>query len=118
MNQDQVNLNIHEGDPFFAHEVTINFTPTQLTLDFKCITPRSDPRSKKPSFQLKHNVVMMDPYHAKTLIGVLSNVVQKYEDEFGKVSKSKAVTKAEKKQKEFAEKAAGKQAENVPNYMG
>ena len=50
---EQININIHEGEPFFAHEVTVNFTPTQLAMDFKCITPRTDPRSKKPSFQLK-----------------------------------------------------------------
>lgn len=116
---DQVNLNIHEGDPFFAHEVTINFTPTQLTLDFKCITPRSDPRSKKPNFQLKHNVVMMDPWHAKSLIDILNNVVQKYEGEFGKVSKPKSLVKAEKKQKELALAQGKKESElPKPNYMG
>lgn len=111
-----INININEGEPFFAHEVTINFTPLQVTLDFKCITPRSDPRSKKPTFQLKHNVVMMDPWHAKSLIGVLSNVVERYEKEFGKITKPKAIAKAEKKQKEAMAKT-GVVAE-VPTYLG
>jgi len=117
MAQEQINLNISEGEPFFAHEVTVNFTPTQLTMDFKCITPRSDPRSKKPSFQLKHNVIMIDPWHAKALIGVLGNVVSKYEEEFGKIQKPKSLQKAEKKQKELAEKL-GEKAPDIPTYMG
>ena len=116
MSQDQVNINIHEGDPFFAHEVTVNFTPTQMSMDFKCITPRSDPRGKKPSFQLKPNVVMVDPWHAKALISVLSNVIGKYETEFGKISKPKALAKAEKKQQELAK--SGEPAPEIPNYMG
>ena len=116
MPQEQININISEGEPFFAHEVTVNFTPTQLTMDFKCITPRSDPRSKKPSFQLKHNVIMLDPWHAKTLMSVLSNVIQKYEDEFGKIQKPKALQKAEKKQKDLIKKT--EQTTEVPTYMG
>ena len=118
MAQEQINLNISEGEPFFAHEVTVNFTPTQLTMDFKCITPRSDPRGKKPSFQLKHNVIMLDPWHAKALINVLTNVVQKYEQEFGKIQKPKALLKAEKKQKELIEQMGEKAAADIPTYMG
>ncbi len=117
MAQDQINLNINDGEPFFAHEVTVNFTPTQMTLDFKCITPRTDPRSKKPSFQLKHNVIMIDPWHAKALLDVLSNVVTKYEQEFGKIQKPKSLLKAEKKHKELAKKA-GEHVPEVPTYMG
>ena len=79
---EQISIHISDGEPFFAHEATVNFTPTQITMDYKCITPRLDPRGKKPSFQLKHNVIMMDPWHAKTLVGVLNNVVEKYEKEY------------------------------------
>lgn len=115
MAQDQININIHEGEPFFGHEVTVNFTPTQVIFDFKCITPRSDMRSKKPSFQLKHNVVMLEPYHAKALIGVLQNVVQKYEAEFGRIKKPKSLEIAEKKQKELAAKG---EKDEAPAYLG
>ena len=116
MTQEQINLNIHEGEPFFAHEVTVNFTPTQVAADFKCITPRSDIRSKKPSFQLKHNVIMLDPWHAKALISVLQNVVERYENEFGKIKKPRALEIAEKKQKERVDK--GEKEESVPTYLG
>ena len=117
MAQDQINIQINDGEPFFAHEVTVNFTPTQLTLDYKCITPRTDPRSKKPSFLLKHNVIMMDPWHAKSFLDVLASVVKKYEDEFGKIQKPKSLLKAEKKQKEMM-KELGDKMPDVPTYMG
>ena len=113
----QINLNIVEGDPFFAHEVSMNFTPTQITLDFKCITPRTDPRGKAPSFLLKHNVVMVEPWHAKLMLDVLANVVKKYEEEFGKIKQPKALEKATKKQKK-AEKEATKTTVATPSYMG
>lgn len=112
----QINLNIVEGDPFFAHEVSMNFTPTQITLDFKCITPRTDPRAKTPSFLLKHNVVMVEPWHAKMMLDVLANVVKKYEEEFGKIKQPKALEKATKKHKKEAEQAT--KTTGAPSYMG
>src|SRR3989338_11347038 len=96
--KEQISLSINDGEPFFAHEVSVNYTPTQISLDFKCITPRNDLRSKKVSFQLKHNVVMIEPWHAKALIEVLKNAVKKYEDSFGKIQKPKALQSAEKSQ--------------------
>ena len=112
---EQVNLNIVEGDAFFAHEVSINYNPTQITMDFKCITPRVDPRAKKPSFQLKHNVVMIEPWHAKALLTLLNDVVKKYEKDFGKINKPKAITKAEKIRKASQD---SKVPEAAPTYMG
>jgi len=59
--EEKVNLNISDGDVFFAHELSINFNPMQFIFDFKSITPRVDPRSQtKASISLKHNVVMVD----------------------------------------------------------
>ena len=109
---------VADGEPFFAHEMTVNFTPTQFSLDFKCITPRSDPRTKEgTAFLLKHNVVMIEPWHAKMISQVLGNVVKKYEEEFGEISKPKSVEKAEKKQKSLI--AAQKNAKTeTPNYFG
>lgn len=115
--KEQINLNINEGDPFFAHEVSMNFTPTQITLDFKCITPRTDPRGKTPSFLLKHNVVMLEPWHAKMMIEVMASVVKKYEDEFGKIKKPAALTRAEKKHKKVKKKAS-KTTGGAPSYLG
>lgn len=110
---EQINMTINEGEPFFAHEATVNYMPTQFTIDFKCITPRNDPRSKRPTFQMKHNVVMVEPWHAKQLISVLKSVVKKYEDQFGKIKKPKQIEKAEKnKPKSSPEKV------EMPSYFG
>lgn len=117
MAQEQINVVINDGEPFFAHEVTVNFTPAQISMDFKCVTPRTDPRSKKPSFLLKHNVVMMDPWHAKSVYEVLGTVIKKYEDEFGKIKKPKALEIAEKKQKELT-KDMSQHGTEQPNYFG
>jgi len=111
---DQINLRVVDGAPFYAHEVTVNFTPAQFSMDFKCITPRSDPRSKKPSFQMVHNLVMLDPWHAKAFLEILDKVVKRYEEDFGKIKKPKAIEKAEKKQKK---KVADTKAE-TPSYLG
>lgn len=116
--KEPININISDGDAFFAHEVTMNFTPTQFTFDFKCITPRNDPRSKTTSsFCLKHNVVMVDPWHAKALQQVISSVIKRYEDEYGKIEKPKALTKAEKKQKSIMEEVSKKE-DSAPTYLG
>ena len=114
----QINLNIVEGDSFFAHEVSMNFTPTQITLDFKCITPRTDPRGKAPSFLLKHNVVMVEPWHAKMMLEVLASVVKKYEEEFGKITQPKAIQKATKKHKKAKKKSTNIKTTGAPSYLG
>ena len=110
-------LNIIDGEAFFAHELSINFNPTQFILDFKNVTPRVDLRSKdKPSITIKHNVVMAEAYHAKMIYELLGRMVKKYEDEFGKIEKPAAVKKAEKKHKKSS-KSKSKKTE-TPNYFG
>lgn len=115
--QGGININIVDGGAFFAHEVSANFTPTQLTLDFKCITPRIDPRGKgKPSFQMIHNVIMMEPWHAKEFVNMLKAVIERYEEEYGAIKKPAALEKAEKKQK--AMKKEVNRGEGTPAYLG
>jgi len=114
-----INMRINDGGAMFAHEMSANFSPTQFMLDFKMITPRVDPRSKnRPSFVMQHNVIMVDPWHMKKIIAVMSETVKKYETEYGKISKPKAITKAEKKQKEIAEKTGTKPPAEIPTYLG
>ena len=104
-----------DGDAFFAHELTMNFTPTQFTLDFKNITPRADPRNKEhPSFTLKHNVIMLDTWHVKAMSAILNNVITKYEQEYGRIKKPAALGKAEKRQKKTSES----EPSDEPTYFG
>ncbi len=116
--KEPINIQIIDGETFFAHEMSANFTPTQFSLDFKCITPRVDPRSKKPSFLLKHNVVMIDPWHAKLMLTVLNNVIKKFEEEYGTIKKPKSVETAEKKQKKAMSAAKSAVQTETPTYLG
>jgi len=116
MQTPKINFNIADGEEFFAHEVTVNFNPTQFVLDFKCVTPRSDPRNKDgPNITLRHNVVMLDAYHALKLHELIGNVITRYEKEFGKIKKPKAIEIAEKK-KVTREKTLDKST--APSYFG
>lgn len=117
-----VNMAINDGDPFFAHEVSVNFNPTQFTLDFRNITPRNDPRTKgRASLLLKHNVVMIDPWHMKQIKDLFTRMVDVYEKEFGKIEKPKSVEKLEKKQNKNKKSKKSKKDESkteIPDYFG
>jgi len=116
MPEGKINFNIDDGDDFFAHEVTINFNPTQFVMDFKSITPRSDPRVQQgPQIRLKHNVVLLDAYHAKKFHELMETVLQRYEKEFGKIDKPASIKAAEKKSMSRAKK---KDKSTVPSYFG
>jgi len=120
MQEKKINFSINEGDEFFAHEVTINFNPTQFIFDFKCVTPRSDPRIQQgPTLAIKHNVVMLDVYHAKKLHELLGNIVGRYEKDYGKIGKPKAIEKAEKnKSKKAKSMGKDKDLSTAPSYFG
>ncbi|HLC65844.1 MAG TPA: DUF3467 domain-containing protein [Candidatus Nanoarchaeia archaeon] len=114
MTDERINMSIVDGDAFFAHELSINFNPLQFIFDFKCITPRIDPRSKlKASINLKHNVVLADPYHAKKIHQLLGEIIRKYEKEYGKIEKPKQIKHFEKKPKTTEEEKT-----EVPTYFG
>jgi hypothetical protein len=114
----KINLNIGDAAPdFFAHEASINFNPTQFIFDFKCITPRVDPRSKENAvINLKHNIIMLDVYHAKKFQELLDEVIKKYEKEFGKIEKPKAIEIVEKKSKKQEKKDMSDVT--APSYLG
>jgi hypothetical protein len=115
--EEKVNLNIGDGDAFYAHELSINFNPMQFIFDFKSITPRVDPRSQtRASIALKHNVVMVDPYHAKRIFNLLETTIKKYEKEFGTIEEPKALKALKKKKSK--EGSSSKIQDNIPSYFG
>lgn len=114
--QKKINLGINDGVEFFAHEMSINFNPTQFIFDFKCITPRNDPRSKEtPYISIKHNVVMVNAHHAKQIHELLGKVISDYEKKLGKIDTPKAVKKSKKEEKKSKD---DKTTKEVPNYLG
>ena len=125
--EEKINLNINDGDSFFAHQASINFNPTMFFLDFKNITPRMDQRSQqsKATLVLKHNVVMLEPYHTLLLRDLFNKVIKDYEKEFGKIEKPDPIKLIEKKQKKQMKgkkvkksKSNSKKETNIPNYFG
>ena len=112
----KINMSIMDGDAFFSHETSINFSPTQFIFDFRSITPRIDARSTGATIALKHNVIMVEPYHAKQFFNVLSKVIKKYESEFGKIEKPASIQKLEKKKKN--KKTKEDKTIKSPNYFG
>lgn len=109
-----LNISDHASD-FFAHEVSINFNPMQFILDFKCVTPRVDPRGAEVAvINLKHNIVILDYYHAQHFYELLGEVIQKYEKEFGKIEDPKQIKIARKKFK----KQPQTEGETTPSYLG
>lgn len=112
-----INMGIDDGDEFFAHETSVNFNPTQFVIDFRCITPRIDPRSKETPFvSLKHNIVMVDPWHAKEIQRVLNSAVERYEKQFGKIKKPRSVEKYLKQKKKVKKETT--EETKTPTYFG
>jgi hypothetical protein len=93
--QQQLNLRVKDGDQFYSNEASINFNPNEFSLDFKCLTHLHDVGEHR-SLLLKHNIVIMTPFHLKSFANILSKAVVDYEKRFGKIEKSEAVKKAEK----------------------
>lgn len=116
----QINMSIDDGQEFFAHELSINFNPTQFIFDFKCITPRNDARSRDiPFIAMKHNVVLVDPHHAKKIYELLGSVLERYETKFGKIETPKAVRVWEKNRKKEAKKLKKSETKTqAPSYLG
>jgi|TARA_B100002003_G_C13871732_1_gene426180 hypothetical protein len=112
----KINLSIDDGEAFFAHELSTNFNPTQFVLDFKNVTPRVDARSKDaPVLRIKHNVVIVEPFHMKKIVEFLEKRIKAYEKTFGEIEKPKAIQIYEKKQK----KSGGKEEKvKTPSYFG
>ena len=63
----QLNVRIKDGDQFFANEIGLNFTPTEIILDFKCISNIHDIENHR-ALLLRHNPVILTPYHAKIIL--------------------------------------------------
>jgi hypothetical protein len=113
----KINIGVNDGSEFFAHELSLNFNPTQFIFDFKCITPRIDPRSKEiPYLSIKHNVVMVDAFHAKRIHELLGKVIGDYEKRFGRIQLPKAVKKATKDSKKEKDEKTTKEV--IPTYLG
>ena len=112
----QINLRIKDQDQFYSNESSINFNPNEIILDFKCITHTHDLGNRR-GLVLKHNVVILNPFHVKNFASMLNKVIKDYEDKFGEIKKPESIKKAEKiVKKEQKKKSEDKTADD--NYFG
>lgn len=115
--ENKINIAINDGDAFYGQQASINFNPTMVFFDFKNVTPRVDERSEnKATFVIKHNVVMIEPFHAKLFRDLLDRVLKDYETQFGKIEKPQAIKNLEKKNKGKKKKSDVKH--ETPSYFG
>ena len=122
MSEKKINLNIIDGDAFFSHETSINFNALQFILDFKNISPRMDPRTRNGAvMSLKHNVILMDTFQAKRFHELLGKAIEKYEKNYVKIKKPKAIEKIERERKKNSKGKKSKKGDNeikIPSYLG
>ena len=110
----KVKFDIDNGQAFYADELGVIHNPLRIILDFRSITPRIDVRNQE--FQplvLKHNVVVMDPYTAKTMLDLLKKNIANYEKQFGKITKPDALKKIDKENRK-----AKNSKKETPSYFG
>ncbi len=110
----EVKIEIQNGDSFHADEIGMIYNPIRFILDFKSVTPRIDMRNKE--FQpivLKHNVVVIDPFMAKSLHEMLGANIKNFEKRFGKIKKPTAIEKLEKENTKIKP-----EKKDSPSYFG
>ena len=117
MAQKKINFNINDGGLFYSDEVAVVHNPLKFFLDFKNTSPRVDMRSSDHQpMVMQHNVVMMDPYTAKSFLEVLQENIGKYEAQFGPIEMTSAQKKAEEKAKKKMEMVTTE--DKRPSYFG
>lgn len=110
----KVKFDIENGVSFFADEVGVIHNPLKLIMDFRSVTPRVDVRNQEfQTLVLRHNVVVMDPYTAKSFADILVQNIKNYEKQFGKIEQPKQLKKMKEKPK-AQKKAKG----DSPSYFG
>lgn len=95
-------ISINEGESFFAHQTDFVARPGEFVLNFKNVVPIKDARGNVT--KVKHNTIILSPLHMKDFAQKVNEIVKNYEDLLGEITKSDAVLKAEKLNKEQVKK--------------
>lgn len=103
--QQEVRMNINDGDPFFADEISVIHNPLKFVFDFKNISPRLDMPGQPMRVAMKHNVITCDPHMAKDFLDALKHNLDEYEKKYGKIEKPKALIKAQKERQAKSKKS-------------
>ena len=99
MEEKKPNVRIdYSGEAFFCDAITVVHNPSKFVFDFKQTVPVIDQieNQGRVSFITRHKSVVMDPFLAKELVGILKNNIEKYEKQFGEIKFGKSPKKAKK----------------------
>ena len=110
----KIKFEINNGVEFYADEAAIMHNPMRFIMDFRNSTPRIDVRSQQQQqpIVVRHSVVLIDPYTAKSFLEELQTNINNYEKTFGKIKKPKVLEIAEKQQKKSSS------PQETPTYFG
>jgi len=97
------------GPEFSADEVAVSHSAIKFIIDFKSITPRLDMHGQDPRHVLKHSIIKLDTFLAKDFMEVLKQNIEKYEKHYGKITKPKAIEKAQQEARKKGKPPAMKQ---------
>ncbi|QQG39404.1 MAG: DUF3467 domain-containing protein [Candidatus Aenigmatarchaeota archaeon] len=113
MEQRKVNVTVDHTEPaFFADTLTVTHGQEKFILDFTQAVPRFDTigEERHQTINIKHKTLVLDPKVAKSILNVLKENLERYEQRFGQIKTPKP-----KKAKKTSEKQA---PSNVASYIG
>jgi len=113
----EVKVRIKDGNQFYSNEISVNVSPNEFVLDFKCISQIQDIQNHSALF-IKHNPIIITPFHAKNLTELLTRAIKDYEKKFSKIEKSKAIQKAEKLIEKKEKETKAPVLQKPENYFG
>jgi len=113
----KLNVRIKDGDQFYANETSIQVGPLEIILDFKCNTQVQDIGNNK-GLLVKHNPIILSPFHAKSVLNILANSLKNYEEKFGVIKKPKELSKAESMMKKEEGKIKPIKGKSNDSYFG
>ena len=106
----QINIEVQNGQDFFADQVSVSHNPLRFILDFTRTTPRIDGNAtSQPRLVMSHNLVMIDPYLAVEFINVLKDNIAKFEKRHGKIARPGALKKLDEEARKAGKVDAKKQ---------
>ena len=118
LKQKQVNIRVKDGEQFYSNEASINFNPNEIIFDFKCLTHANELAGHN-SIVLRHNFVLLSPFHAKSFLIMLNKAVKDYESKFGEIKKPESMKKAEKMiKKDQKPSVVEKVKDKMDSYFG
>ncbi len=101
----QINVEVQNGQDFYADQVSVSHNPLKFILDFTRTTPRIDGNAtSQPRLVMSHNVLLIDPYLLIEFVDVMKDNIAKYEKRYGKITKPAPLKRVDEEMKKAGKK--------------